>query len=274
MAIAAPTQGDVSYYDVLPKERKEVVDVHQHYVKEEGFLDKLLKEMEVAGVSLVCLISSGPTYSEQEDSDWRRIFKDFEDRIVGLGLFNPGRCDYEEVDAYYSKGFRGLKAISPARPYDDDSFLKYYELAEDRGMPILFHTGVIARKTAHEREDISSGYMRPVHLDRVARWCLKLKIIAAHMGDPWFSEAYVTSQKNPNMWLDISGKGIWLKAAAIREHLWIRLRPEKLVFGLDEPPTQYRRVIHAWDTLFYEMGISQESRDMIFCGTARKILPR
>jgi hypothetical protein len=76
------------------------------------------------------------------------------------------------------------------------------------------------------------------------------------------------------MWLDISGKGIWLKANAIREHLWIRLRPEKLLFGLDEPPTQYRRIIHAWETILYEMGISQNHRDMIFSGTARKIIPK
>jgi predicted TIM-barrel fold metal-dependent hydrolase len=272
MSIPKPTQGDIAYYDEFPVERKDVVDVHHHYSSEKGFVEKLLKEMESAGVRLVCLISSGPNFNEKEDSDWRIIFKDFGDRIFGLGLFKPGRCDYEVVDRYYSKGFRGLKAIEPNRPYDDDNYLRYYERAEEYGMPILFHTGVVARSSTQEREDVSSGYMRPIHLDRIARWCPRLKIIAAHMGDPWFSEAYNTSQKNPNMWLDISGKGIWLKASAIREHLWIRLRPEKLLFGLDEPPTQYRRIIHAWETILYEMGISQEQRDMIFTGTARRIL--
>ncbi|MBO3802871.1 MAG: amidohydrolase family protein [Candidatus Brockarchaeota archaeon] len=272
MSLPAPTQGDVAYYDAFPVERKDVVDVHLHYSSEKGFVEKLLKEMDGAGVKVACLISSGPDCDEKEEAEWRAIFKDFGDRIFGLGLFKPGRCGYEVVDGYYSKGFKGLKAIEPKKPYDEDEYLRYYERAEEYGMPILFHTGVVARGSTREREDVSSGYMRPIHLDRIARWCPKLKIIAAHMGDPWFSEAYNTSQKNPNMWLDISGKGIWLKASAIREHLWIRLRPEKLLFGLDEPPTQYRRIVHAWETILYEMGISQEQRDMVFSGTARRVL--
>lgn len=272
MTSPTPTQGDVAYYDTSPAERKGIIDIHHHYNSEKGFVESLLREMDSAGVQTVCLISSGPSYGEQEAADWRRLFKDFDDRIFGLGLFNPGRCGYDVVDQYYSKGFKGLKAIEPKRPYDEDDYLKYYEKAEGYGMPILFHTGVVARGSTQEREDISSGYMRPIQLDRIARWCPKLRIVAAHMGDPWFSEAYNTSQKNPNMWLDISGKGIWLKACAIREHLWIRLRPEKLVFGIDEPPSEYKRLIHTWETLFYEMGLTQEQRDMIFAGTAKRII--
>jgi len=274
MAVPKPTQGDVAYYDAFPKERKDIIDAHHHYNAQKGFVDDLLREMDSAGVRMTCLISSGPNYGEREAADWSRIFKDLDDRIFGLGLFNPGRCDHDLVDRYYSKGFRGLKAIEPKRPYDEDDYLKYYEKAEDYGMPILFHTGVVARGSTQQREDVSSGNMRPIQLDRIARWCPKLMIVAAHMGDPWFSEAYNTSQKNPNMWLDISGKGIWLKASAIREHLWIRLRPEKLVFGIDEPPTEYKRLIHTWETLFYEMGVTQEQRDMIFAGSARHIFLR
>jgi len=265
-------QGDIAYYDVYPRERRDIVDIHHHYNDRVGFVKELLSEMDAAGVATVCLMSSGPEPSEHESSDWKTIFKDLGDRVVGLGLFNPGACEHDVVDRYYSMGFKGLKATTPTKAYDIDEFLPYYERAESYGMPVLFHTGVIARTSVDKKEDVSSARMSPACLDRIARWCPRLKIIAAHMGDPWFAEAYNTSQKNPNMWLDISGKGIWLKAAAIREHLWIRLRPEKLVFGLDEPPSQYRRIIHAWDTLLYEMGITQEARDMIFSGTARRIL--
>ena len=274
MTSPTPTQGDVAYYDSFPGERRDIIDAHHHYNAERKFVDNLLREMDSAGVQMTCLISSGPSYGEQEASDWSRIFRDFNDRIFGLGLFNPGRCDHDIVDRYYSKGFKGLKAIEPKRPYDEDDYMRYYERAEDLGMPILFHTGVVARGSTQEREDVSSGCMRPIQLDRIARWCPKLRIVAAHMGDPWFSEAYNTSQKNPNMWLDISGKGIWLKASAIRQHLWIRLRPEKLVFGIDEPPTEYRRLIHTWETLLYEMGVTQEQRDMVFTGSAKRIFLR
>jgi predicted TIM-barrel fold metal-dependent hydrolase len=272
MSTPTPTQGDVAYYDDLPSERKDIIDIHHHYSAEKGFLDMLLNKMDSSGVRTVCLISSGPNYGDHEAADWKRAFKDHDDRIFGLGLFNPGRVGYEVVDDYYSKGFKGLKAIEPKRPYDDDGYLKYYEKAEEYGMPVLFHTGVVARGSTLEREDVSSGFMRPIHLDRIARWCPKLRIVGAHMGDPWFSEAYMTSQKNPNLWFDVSGKGIWLKAVAIRQHLWIRLRPDKLVFGIDEPPSEYERLIHTWETLLYEMGVVQEQRDMIFTGSAKHIL--
>ena len=114
--------------------------------------------------------------------------------------------------------------------------------------------------------------MQPVYMDRIARWCPRLRIVAAHMGDPWFGEAYNTSQKNPLLWLDISGKGIWLKAMAIKEHLWVRVRPEKLVFGLDEPSSEYARTIHFWETFFYEIGLDKKQRDMIFGENAAKML--
>ncbi|HIE13930.1 TPA: hypothetical protein EYP70_01515 [Candidatus Bathyarchaeota archaeon] len=270
------TQGDIAYYDEFPKKHKLVIDIHHHYnplVKD--FVNVLLKDMSAAGVHMVCLFSSRPNYGERESKDWKKIFKDYYDRIIGFGTINPGRLPEskpEMIDEYYSRGFKGIKFLRPTKRYDHDDFLVYYEKAEDYDMPVLFHTGVIARKSVVEREDVSSAYMRPVYLDRIARWCPKLRIVAAHMGDPWFSEAYNTSQKNPLLWLDFSGKGIWLKAKAIREHLWIRLRPEKLVFGLDEPSSQYARLIYAWDTIFYEMGLTQEQRDMIFGGTAAKIL--
>jgi len=270
------TQGDIAYYDQLPQKHELIIDIHHHYNPNvKNFVDILLKDMDAAGVRMVCLFSSRPNYGDREAKDWKRIFKDYSDRIIGFGTINPGRLPEsrpEMVDEYYSRGFKGIKFLRPTKRYDHDDFLIYYEKAEEYGMPVLFHTGVIARKSIVEREDVSSAYMRPVYLDRIARWCPKLRIVAAHMGDPWFSEAYNTSQKNPLMWLDFSGKGILLKAKAIREHLWIRLRPEKLVFGLDEPSSQYLRLIHAWDTIFYEMGLTQKQRDMIFGETAAKIL--
>jgi len=266
------SQGDRAYYDILPQKHELIIDIHQHYNPNiKNYLNLLLYHMDKAGITLTCLFSSGPNYGEHEAKDWKKIFKDYSDRIVGFGTLSPGVHNVAVIDEYYSKGFKGLKFIRPTKPYDDDSFLKYYERAEELGMPALFHTGVIARKKL-ERQDESSIRMRPINLDRIARMFPKLRIIAAHMGDPWFSEAYMVSQKNPNMWLDISGKGIWLKAMAIKKHLWIRLRPEKLVFGIDEPPTEYLRLYYFWDTFFYEIGVSYEDRAKIFGKTAAKIL--
>ena len=266
-------QGDQAYYDELPRKHKLIIDIHHHYnPKIKNFLNHLLDNMNKAGITKVCLFTTGPNYKDQEAKDWKTIFKDYNDRIIGFGTINPGKHKPETVDQYYSKGFIGIKILNPTKPYDSDEFLEYYQRAEDLDMPILFHTGVIARHKLDQPIDQTSDRMRPVTLDRIARLFPKLKIIAAHMGDPWFSEAYMVSQKNPNMWLDISGKGIWLKALAIKQHLWIRLRPEKLLFGTDEPPTEFLRLYHFWDTYFYEIGITFDQREQIFGKTAKKIL--
>lgn len=153
---ARATQGDVAYYDEFPKEHKLLIDIHHHYRPSvKNFVDTLIRDMDAAGVHKVCLFTSRPNYGEQENRDWKRMFKDYSDRVIGFGTISPGRTPEnrpEAVDEYYSKGFKGLKFIRPTKRYDHDDFLVYYEKAEDYGMPVLFHTGVIARKSVDERE--------------------------------------------------------------------------------------------------------------------------
>ena len=50
-----------------------------------------------------------------------------------------------EVTRLKEKGFTGLKAISPVKNYDDESFFPVYARAEELGMPILFHVGIISK---------------------------------------------------------------------------------------------------------------------------------
>lgn len=65
----------------------------------------------------------------------------------------------------------------------------------------------------------------------------------------------------PNVIDEFYNKGFkGLKAMNIRRYMGIRLTPDKLLFGLDEPPQMYNRLIYTWDTLFYEMGLSPEDK--------------
>lgn len=262
----------MAYCEISPVGNKLVIDVHHHYLPQKGFMKRLLKRMDEANVNKVCLFTSGPKYGENEKRAFEEAFKDYGDRVIGFGRIHPGRVKPEIIDEYYSRGFTGLKIIHPTKRYDHDDFLSYYEKAEQYGMPVLFHTGVVSRKRPDVSEDRSSAFMRPVYLDRIARLYPKLRVVAAHIGDPWYLEACMTSQKNPNMWLDVSGKAILLKALNIRKYMWIRLTPDKLLFGLDEPPEEYNRLIYTWNTLLYEMGLPKEDRAKIFGENAAKML--
>jgi len=258
-----------------------IIDIHNHYWYEKDFIKKLIKCMDEANIDKVCLngmgikgleITKSPEiYNANEDV--KKAFKEYPDRIIGFGWIRLGIDKYDIIDKLYEEEFKGIKISIPTNRYDYDNFMPYYERAEKYDMPILFHTGVIAA-TMNDRElGTHSAYMRPVYLDRIARKFPRLKIIAAHMGDPWYLEAYMTSQKNPNMWLDFSGLAIFTKAYYIRKFLWIRVTPDKLLWGLDEPPEKYLRLLLTWRTLIEEIGIKKEEDIKgIFGENARKIL--
>jgi len=249
-----------------------IIDIHNHYWEGGDFLNRLLKGMDSAGVDIVCLNGLGVYHGMPGNDDVEKAFKEYPDRIIGFGTIFPGRAQYEEVDELYSRGFKGLKMITPTKRYDDDGFMPYYQKAEDYGMPILFHTGVIASFKGDKELGTSSSYMRPVYLDKIARMFPKLKMIGAHMGDPWFLEAYRVAQYCPNMWLDISGLAILVKALNIRTYLRIRVTPDKLLWGLDDLPEKYLQLLMTWKTLVREIGMSEEDSENIFGRTAAKIL--
>ena len=253
-----------------------IIDFHQHFANggERDFLRRLFDGMDAAGVDIVCLngVVVPTTLSVNGNGEVEKAFKEYPNRIVGFGAVYPGRDPFEKVDELHSRGFKGLKMIWPTKRYDHEDFATYYEKAEKYEMPILFHTGIIAASPIDKEWKISSSYMQPVCLDKICRMFPKLRVIAAHMGDPWYLEAYMTSQKNPNMWLDISGLAIFLKAANIRKYLNIRLKPDKLLWGLDEPPEKYLRLLLTWKTLLGEIGISEQDSENIFGKTAATIL--
>jgi len=257
------------YYTTYPKYPKLIIDIHHPYISKEGLMKDLLYNMYIAKVDKVCLFTPSYRDFKKKPDHFRDILKSEGDRILLFGSIFPGRDPESAIDEYYSYGVSGLKFLNPTDRYDADNFLKYYEKAEEYSLPIVFHTGVMG---GYLEMDVSSENMRPSHLDRIARLFPKLHLVCAHMGDPWYLEAYMTSQKHRNFWLDISGKAILLKAIALKKYLWVRTRPEKLVFGLDEYPTEYLRLIHTWNSLLYEMGISQEDREKIFGLNAKEIL--
>lgn len=116
-----------------------------------------------------------------------------------------GRDNAQAVNYYYEQGFKGLKAINPLVAYDDPSCYCIYARAEDFSMPILFHTGIVVRKKNERSQNVSSARMRPIYLDTIARAFPDLKIIGAHLGNPWYQEAAEVARWNPNVFFDLTG---------------------------------------------------------------------
>ena len=71
-----------------------------------------------------------------------------------------------------------------------------YKRAEKLGIPVLFHTGVVA----FNNHDVQ--FASPVYIDEVAMNFPALNIIIAHMGGQYHNEAVVIAEKNPHVYLD------------------------------------------------------------------------
>ena len=73
-----------------------------------------------------------------------------------------------------------------------------YRYCQDRGLPILFHTGTTFNR------DAPLGFSRPWLLDEVAIRFPGLRIVMAHLGHPFFEECLVVIRKHPHVYADIA----------------------------------------------------------------------
>jgi len=115
------------------------------------------------------------------------------------------------VDRQKERGFAGLKAHTPPRPWDDDSFFPIYERAQALRMPVLFHTGQAWTDTldhypcATSQRSRSTDWMHVERLDVVIKTFQSLTVIAAHFGWPHCEAAMAMAMTHPNFYLDTAG---------------------------------------------------------------------
>jgi len=93
------------------------------------------------------------------------------------------------------KFYLGYEKLNPL----DKKWDRVYLLAQKYRIPIIFHTGDTLGPNAHLR------FSHPLQLDELAVKFPKLKIVIAHLGNPWLLDAAEVVYKNPNVYADLSG---------------------------------------------------------------------
>ncbi len=105
-------------------------------------------------------------------------------------------------------GVRGLKfhpSIQHFAP-DDGSAYPLLEVAQEHGLPVLFHTGQTGIGAGLPGGGgIRLGLSNPMLLDEVAATFPGLTIIMAHPSFPWQDEALAVATHKPNAFIDLSG---------------------------------------------------------------------
>ncbi|MCC6382240.1 MAG: amidohydrolase family protein, partial [Dehalococcoidia bacterium] len=126
-----------------------IFDVHIHFPRnwehpdedQEPQVDRLAEVAAAAGVTKGCVLTGGrfgPSYERGVE-----ILRKYPEIFIPVALVDPEETGPEAVQHLFDMGYRGLKLIGTARNYDDPDYLPTYARAEQLGLPILFHMGVI-----------------------------------------------------------------------------------------------------------------------------------
>ena len=261
--------------------RRRIIDIHQH-LNEVNTADAMAEAYAALGVEKVVLLGMPPRRRPGNNDDVLAAHQNYPDLFLPFVGFDLDEMKPDDLTAFREAGFLGVKFIGPSKPYNDASYFPIYERACELGMPVLYHLGIVANYGAWT--DCDSNLMRPIHLDHIARSFPQLRIVGAHLGNPWYDEATMSCRWNPNLWFDLSGSTLKKKTPQfIGSLLWwtpttAYKSPErgfawdKIVFGSDVDWHAVSDVMHDYELLMSALNLSPQLQDAVWYGTAAKIL--
>jgi predicted TIM-barrel fold metal-dependent hydrolase len=265
------------------------INFHYHLVNDDTSLDELIKDMDASGVEITNLMG-GP-----EDGFWefKKCFfasnekvleavKKYPDRLIGNVYIDPRVPNsIDTFERYMNEGFRCVKMFPAVGYYpDDEKYFPLYEKIESYEVPILFHAGQtnikVISKEPGVRKATSSKYGNPMNFDMIARLFPKMPIVLAHMGYPYYIEAWSVAHANSNVYLDIAGSGPWTEGIpivfnALGGQSFIPVDFKRVLWGNDNCLTQAEHIARS-DVYMRQMGSTSQERKLIFGETAKKLL--
>jgi len=242
-------------------------------------------KLEKAGIEKACLLAlNSPAFNTHIPNEYvSEIVRTYPDLFIGFASVNPhnGIEAGKELEYAYSKlGMRGVKLggiYQMFNPADPVAF-PVYTVAQDLGMPIVFHQAWTRLRSAPVK------YMHPNLLDEVALAFPDLRLIIAHVGIPWQVDALHLAAKHPNVYVDISardevsyGGGLvqLFRDLVLAKNLMIL---DKVLFGSDLPWTQPEaylnqvKNINLFSDKVGETPLTKSEIDGILGGNAYKML--
>jgi predicted TIM-barrel fold metal-dependent hydrolase len=267
-----------------------IVNTHGHLHAGDDVV-RLVDEWRAEGVVRFCALALDTRFQAHGylgNEGVKQWMDRYPDIIAGVGSIDAGvKPDPAgKVDELRADGFQGLKFISPARAYSDDCYFGYYERAEELGMPIIFHTGIVSSMAGDGQPEynVDAENMRPYRFDRISRRFPELMIIGAHLGLPHENEAIRVAMEHRNVYYDFCGAG---GSKARVSELKKLLAPfpganwddpdenvakryfKKFVFATDNPPVSVwkRNALELMDYLH----IDEETRQDFFWRNAARL---
>lgn len=118
----------------------------------------------------------------------------------------------------------------------------------------------------------SAMNMRPFHLDTLANYFPKLKIIGAHLGGTGnYDEAASVARWRRWVYLDLSGGRTIERHAVERGLIGKEIGVEKLIFGSDCKADEIHEHVERFEKIFEQLGLSEEEQDLIWYRNAAEL---
>src|SRR5438309_9101872 len=195
------------------------------------------------------------------------------ERLLPYGGVHPrtSRDPTGDVDRLIDLGIRVLKIhpphqLFPANAYSDglDALGAIYRRCEERGLPVMVHTGTSILPGARAK------YGNPLELDDGASDFPDPRLLMAHGGRPlYMEEAFFILRRHKHVWLDVSG----IPPAMLLQY-FPRLAElaDRVVWGTDWPSPGVTEMKQNIDQ-FLTLPLSDAHRRAILETNALALLP-
>lgn len=196
--------------------------------------------------------------------------------MASLDIINFTAEELRKLEKYMEKRLVvGVKLYTGYQHFypNDERCLPVYKLCIKYDLPVVFHSG---DTIAGLVENPKVKYSHPLNIDDVAADLPALKIIIAHMGNPWLVDCAEVLYKNPNVYADISGIVIgddldtpYGEMLRDRIHDMINYvgRDHKLLYGTDWPLCPMKVYLKFAESL----NLEKEAREDLFYKNAEKV---
>jgi len=125
-----------------------------------------------------------------------------DDRLIGYMSVDPTQPGWQEEmrHGHLDLGLAGIKLMPMYAGFDpaDASFDPLYAYAQEKGLPLLVHTGTTFVSAAPLK------WALPIHLDEVASRFPGLRMVLAHLGHPFEGECIAVIRKHEHVYADVS----------------------------------------------------------------------
>lgn len=266
-----------------------IIDAHTHIGQLENspmwgksFEDikkALLTEMKTGGVDHALVLASW-SKKDDEDPSTNTLIKLTEKNlnlhvVASIDVLEYKKKDLEKLEKLIlEKKVVGVKLyLGYQHFYASDPIARpIYELCDRLGAPVIFHTG----DTLSYRTFAKVKYAHPLAIDEVAVDFPNLKIVIAHLGNPWLMDCAEILYRNPNVYADLSGLFLHdgfntpygkMMMNKIKELIAYVQNPRKLLFGTDWPLANMKDYI----AYVKKLGIAKDDLEYVMHKNAAKL---